>query len=391
MVYDFILVRYGELTLKGHNKNDFIKRLNQNIKSAFSSYPQLDYFSKHDRLFIALNGMDGRELIKKLETVFGISSFSLALRCDNDITAIQQKALSLTQNSKAQTFKVNARRSDKRFPMISDQINRQVAAVILSHTQLQVDVHQPELTLLIEVRDDGTYIMDNKYWGGQGLPLGSSDRALLLLSGGIDSVVAGYLTMKKGVSLHCLHFESAPYTSLQALNKVRDLCRKLSFYQGQIILHIISFTKMQLAINKAVPESYTITIMRRMMLRIAEKLALANNCLALVSGESIGQVASQTLASMQVIGEVVNIPLIRPLVSYDKVEIINLAKKLETYEISCLPYEDCCTIFTPKNPTTKPNSAKALRYESELSYNELIQEALENQVIEVIKYNEDKE
>ena len=388
MVYDYILVRFGEMALKGKNKKDFIKRLAHNIKAAFSQYDQLSFNSLHDRLFIELNGVEPTALTGVLSTIFGLSSFSLVVSCPNEITAISATALSLVKDKKGQTFKVKAHRNDKSFPLVSDQINRAVAGLILCETDLKVDVHQPDIILEIEVRHQGTYIMDNRYSGAQGFPVGSSDKALLLLSGGIDSPVAGYLTMKRGVTLQCLHFESSPYTSIAALNKVRDLCKKLSFYQGKVKLHIVPFTKLQLAIYQGAPESYAITLMRRMMLRIAETIAEENKCLALVTGESIGQVASQTLASIKAIEAVICLPVLRPLVSFDKTEIIALAKKIATYDISCLPYEDCCTIFTPKNPTTKPNPAKVLLYEEKLAYNELIEEAINNRQIEIIEFSE---
>ena len=388
-VYDCLLIRFGEMSLKGKNRRDFIKRLTDNIKTAFKAYPSLVYCPKHDRLFIELNNTEPDRLIALLSTVFGISSFSLALKTETSLEAISQAALTLASGSTAKTFKIDAHRSDKRFTSNSDTINRAAAAVVLKNTNLKVDVHNPELMILVEVREDGTYVTDNKYPGALGFPVGSASRALLMLSGGIDSPVAGYLSMKRGLSLHYLHFESSPYTSVQALNKVRDLAKKLCFYQGRAKLHIIPFTKMQMAINREVPESYSITIMRRMMMRIAERVAEENRCLAIVNGESLGQVASQTLESMRVIGEVTKLPILRPVLTYDKLEIITLAKKIDTYDISCLPFEDCCTIFTPKNPTTQPSLAKAWKYEEKFNYNELIEECVKNKTTEVLSFTEE--
>lgn len=385
--YTHIIVRYGEMVLKGKNRKSFINKLGRNVKRSLYEFPQIEYLIQHDRMYLILNNADNSRVEKSLKNVFGISSFSFALRVDNDVEKMTDACLILVKESKAKTFKMFARRNYKQFEYTSDQINRMIATKILKNTELVVDVKRPELSLIVEVRNDFTYITDNKIAGAGGFPVGSSEKVLLLLSGGIDSVVAGYLAQKKGMTLECIHFESQPYTSIQALNKVRDLARKLSINQGKIKFHIVKFTDMQLAINNSLPESYSITIMRRMMMRIAERVALENKCLALVNGESIGQVASQTIHSMAVISSVVSLPIIRPLVTYDKSEIIDLAQEIDSYEISILPYEDCCTVFLPKSPTTAPTMIKCEKFE-QWDYQSLLEKTIENIETEIIEINE---
>ncbi len=383
--YDFILIRYGELTTKGKNRQNFVNQLTQNIKMKLRDFSALTYEKTYDRFYIKLNGTNEKAVISKLEQVFGISSFSLAVKTTSELAMIVKHAVLLMEKQTGQTFKVLTRRKDKNFPASSDQINRACASEILKQTTFKVDVHDPEIRLQIEVGTHETYLMADQYAGAGGFPLGSSGRALLLLSGGIDSPVAGYLTMKKGVRLEAIHFASPPYTSEAALDKVLTLARKLSGYQGQLKLHIVPFTNLQLAINQAAHPSYQITIMRRMMIRIATIIAERQKCLALVSGESIGQVASQTLESMATINAVTNYLILRPIISWDKIEIIDLARKIETYETSILPYEDCCTIFTPVNPVIKPLEAKALSYEARFDYETLIAEAIANTKTDIIE------
>ncbi|MFV0255096.1 MAG: tRNA uracil 4-sulfurtransferase ThiI [Erysipelotrichaceae bacterium] len=386
--YTHVIVRYGEMVLKGKNRKIFTQQLGRNVKRALIDFSMIEYSLQHDRLYLTLNGADNTMVVKALSNVFGISSFSLALRVETNIDEIVESSLSIAKNCEVNSFKVLARRNYKQFSYNSDEINRIVASKILQETSLHVDVHNPDLPLIIEVRSDYTYLTGNKFSGAGGFPVGSSDKVMLLLSGGIDSVVAGYLAQKRGMSLECIHFESQPYTSEQALDKVRQLAKKLSLNQSRIKLHIVKFTQMQMAINKNLPESYSITIMRRMMMRISESLALKNNCLALVNGESVGQVASQTLSSMSVIGSVVKIPIIRPLVTYDKSEIIALANKIDTYDISILPYEDCCTIFLPSSPTTRPNIAKCLKFE-QWDYQSIIEETLASITTETIEIKDE--
>ncbi|MEG1474816.1 MAG: tRNA uracil 4-sulfurtransferase ThiI [Longicatena sp.] len=377
IVYNHILVRFGELSTKGKNKKDFIKRLLQNVKNALRDYEALTYERTHDRLYIMLNGEDHESVSKHLAKVFGISSFSFAIKVPSDIDEIIQTSLRVAQAFKGETFKIDTRRSYKLFPMMSDEINRSVAGEILRNTDLKVNVKTPELRIQIELHEEDTYIMTGRVQGSGGYPVGVGGKALVMLSGGIDSPVASYLTMKRGVAIECIHYASPPYTSQAAQDKVLDLARLIASHQGHIRVHIIPFTDLQLAIYKNCDESYAITIMRRMMYRIAQKVSEKQNCLAIVNGESIGQVASQTLESMRTINIVTQMPIIRPVACLDKLEIIDLAKKIDTYETSILPFEDCCTIFTPKNPVTKPTIKKAEFNEGRFDYETLLNECVE--------------
>ena len=377
IVYNHILVRFGELSTKGKNKKDFIKRLLTNVKNALRDYDRLSYERTHDRLYIMLNGEDPHAVSEHLQKVFGISSFSFAIRVDSDIEAMKQTALQVAKESDARTFKIEARRSHKLFPMISDEINRAVAGEILRNTEVKVNVREPQLRIQIEVHQEDTYIMTGRIAGAGGYPVGVGGKALVMLSGGIDSPVASYLTMKRGVAIECVHYASPPYTSQAAQDKVLELARQLAPYQGHIRVHVVPFTDLQLAIYKNCDESYAITIMRRMMYRIAQRLCEQQHCLAIVNGESIGQVASQTLESMQTINCVTTTPVIRPVACMDKVEIINVSRAIDTYDISIQPFEDCCTIFTPKNPVTKPTIQRSERLEARFDYESLLQECIE--------------
>lgn len=376
--YDYIMVRFGELSTKGKNKNDFIKQLLINMKHSLKDFSTLEYEKYFDHIYVKLNDEDVDEVIKTLQDVSGIHALSLVCKCAKDIEVIKATSLELIKKEKGNTFKVNCKRSDKSFPLISEQIIREVAPVILKNTNLKVDVHHPDIPLSIEVRNEAAYIFTKTILGTGGYPLGVGGKAMLMLSGGIDSPVAAYLLMRRGVKVECIHFASPPYTNIGVIYKLEDLLKKLNKYQANIRLNIIPFTKIQEAIYDHVDESYCITIMRRMMYRLAERLAKRRNCLAIASGESVGQVASQTLASMRTINEVTSYPIIRPLAVMDKLDIIALAEKIDTYEISIRPYEDCCTIFTPKAPKTQPSLEEAKKYEEKFDYETLIEEALNN-------------
>lgn len=375
--YDHILVRYGELSLKGKNRRNFIDKLRDNLKKALQAYPALSIDAGYDRLYIYLNGEDGETIASIVSRVFGISSLSLAIKTEPDIDAILQAVQQSVPLDEVHTFKIQARRHDKMFPFVSDEINRKAATVILKNSDWKVDVRHPEVTILIEVREDAAYIMTNKIPGAGGYPVGIGGRAMMLLSGGIDSPVASYLIMKRGVHIECVHFAAPPYTSAEARDKVFALAKEIAPYQGDIVVHVVPFTTLQLAIYRNAPESYAITLMRRMMMRIAAGLAEKRHCLAIGTGESIGQVASQTLESMFVINNVTNMPLIRPVVCMDKVEIIDIARKIGTYETSILPFEDCCTIFTPKSPVTKPKLDKCEEYEARWDWQEMVQDCID--------------
>lgn len=302
-------------------------------------------------------------------------------------------ALQLAQSSDAQTFKIITKRKDKSFPVNSDGVNREVATVILKNTAKKVNVREPQLSIHIELQSEFTYITSENIAGLSGYPVGSGGKALVMMSGGIDSPVASYLTMKRGISLDCVHFASPPYTSEQSKQKVVDLVKKLTKYQPTIRLHIVDFTKLQLKIYEHTPESYAITIMRRMMYRIMDRLCEMQNLNAFVNGENVGQVASQTLTSMQVIGSVTNKVVLKPLLTYDKLEIIDIAEKIDTYKISIIPFEDCCTIFSPKQPTTKPKEEQCIRYEDRFDYESLIEECITTietiHITQIEKENED--
>ncbi len=380
MRYNHILVRFGELTTKGKNRRMFINRLYENTRRTLKKYPRLTYELSYDRLYILLNGEDEKAVMNELGKVFGIHSYSLALQTDSELEAIKEGALAVLNDAAGRTFKVETKRNDKSFPMTSVEISKAVAGYLLTHLNkdFKVDVHEPDIRLHIEVRPHHSYISAGTYLGPGGYPVGSGGRALLMLSGGIDSPVAGYLSLKRGLTLECVHFASPPYTSDRAKEKVFDLVRKLTDYCDHITVHIVPFTDLQLAIYKAVPESYAMTVMRRMMLRIAERVATERHCQALVTGESVGQVASQTLESMLAINAVTCFPVLRPLVTFDKVEIMALARKIGTYDISIRPYEDCCTIFDVKQPATKPKLEKAASYEKRWDYEAMISECVAN-------------
>ena len=349
-MYDHIVVRYGELSTKGKNRKEFTRALANNIRRRLQDYKNLTYNTLHDGMFIKLNGEDYALIKKDLKDMFGYSYFSGAIRVAKDIEEVKKVTLDLANKNNYKTFKVATKRHDKNFPMRSDDINRAIAGNILHNTSLTVDVHNPEMIIYISVDNDFIYVMDEKVKGAGGYPTGINGKAMVMMSGGIDSPVGAYLTMKRGLRIECIHFASQPYTSKQALDKVLDLARKISVCQENICVHVIPFTDLQLAIYKYVDEPYCITIMRRMMYRIADELCKTRKIKVITNGESIGQVASQTPESISVIAKVSDTLILRPLCMMDKLEIIDVAKRIGTYETSILPYEDCCTIFDPKNP-----------------------------------------
>lgn len=394
MVYDRIVVKYGELTLKGKNKREFTDRLIKTIKEKCKHLDRLTFEKRHDRFYILLNGTDYHEVVQALNKVFGIHAYSLAAFTELDLDKVKELAVLLIKDQVKEpaTFKVKTKRVNKNFPLGSMEITREVASYVLRHCKhLTVDVKNPQVTLSIEVRYEGVYLMLDDIPGLGGLPVGvDHSRGLLMISGGIDSPVAGYLMQKRGLVIDAIHFESPPYTSVQAKQKVIDLLEKLAVYHpnGKIRLFIVPFTKMQKAIYQHCPAKYGITIMRRMMYRISERVARRENDLVIINGESLGQVASQTLESMYVINEVTNLPVLRPLVAMDKLEIMKIAEKIGTYPISILPYEDCCTIFIPEHPVTKPDLEKVKEYEANFDFASLIEEAIAN--IELLIIDEQK-
>ncbi len=386
MEFNTIIVRYGEMSTKGKNKKDFINRLASSINKALIKY-QDDYklVKRHDHIYIYLNN-EIKDIVKILKEVPGMYSFSLAyLLEDPELDNLLNKTLELIKEDKGNTFKVKTHRIDKSYPYTSDDINRKVAGNILKNTELKVDVHNPEILLGIEIRDDGAYIFTETIKGLGGYPEGSIGRSLMMISGGIDSPVASYLLMKRGIELSFIHYASPPYTSSQVIEKLKDLLTELLPYQSKINLYIIPFTKIQEEIYNHAFEGYPVTIMRRMMYRIAEKLANKLHIYSISNGESLGQVASQTIESLYVINKVTSMPIIRPLSAMDKIDIIEISKKINTYDISIRPYEDCCTIFPVKNPKTHPKEEDCLKIESKFDYESLIEEAINNVTKEVIK------
>lgn len=386
MKYTSIMIRFGELSTKGKNKKDFIDLLYKNIKHTLKEFSSLTYDVRYDHIYVILNGEDENIIGEKLLDISGIQSISYVYKIESDIEKIKDKCLEVIKDVNPKTFKLTCKRSNKNFPMISDDIIKIVAPHILRNNKdIKVDVHNPEMKLSIEIRDEGTYVFYKTVLASGGYPIGVAGRALMMLSGGIDSPVASYLLMKRGVLLECIHFASPPYTSEAVIDKLKDILSQLNKYQFSIKLHIVPFTNIQTKIYEVSDESYAITIMRRMMYRIASKVAKSKNLLAVCNGESIGQVASQTLDSMEVIEQVCEVPVIRPLATFDKLEIISIAKKINTFDISIRPFEDCCTIFAPKKPKTKPRLHEILFFESKFDFDSLIDEAIKGIKTEIIK------
>lgn len=385
-----VLIKYGELTTKKGNRKFFINTLYQNLKKKLNN---LDVKISRDisRMYIEFSDNDLELVLKKLNQVFGIHTYQVAYKIETDSEAIKNLAVAIMEN-KTGTFKVETKRANKNFPIQSIEFSRQLGGLILKNNdKLTVDVHNPDTTLMIEILDRYTYLYTDKYYGLGGYPVGTQPRGMLMLSGGIDSPVAGYLALKRGVKIDAVYFEAIPHTSLEARNKVIDLSKKLCQYTDQIRLHIVPFTNIQEAIYKECNPEYCITIMRRMMYRIMEKLAKRNKGLVIINGESIGQVASQTLTSMSVINSVTNMPVIRPVACLDKLEIIDIAKKIDTYDISILPFEDCCTIFVPKHPVINPNLQECLINEEKFDYNKMIEDTVNNVMTITITENMEKE
>ena len=384
---NLILIKYGELTTKKDNRNLFINMLCTNITKILKDF---DYkiIKNRVRMFIEINEKDTNEIIKKLQKVFGIYSIVICDRVNNNIDEIGSKIVSILNNKEFKTFKVETNRSNKNFYLTSLEVNKELGAYILKHMKTSVDVHNPDVLINVEIREDYTYIYLNEYKGAGGYPVGVQGKGLLMLSGGIDSPVAGFLAMKRGINVNGLYFESPPHTSIEAKEKVIKLSSILNEYSGMFKLHIVPFTNLQEAIYRNVPDNYIITIMRRMMYRIAEKYAKKNSFKAIINGESVGQVASQTLSSMICINNVTSYPIIRPVCCMDKLEIIDVSKKIGTYETSILPYEDCCTVFVPKHPIINPDLEKCLEYEKLFDYETLIDECINN--IEVINIQKEE-
>ena len=385
-----ILIKYGELTTKGDNKKMFVNVLHKNIIKKLNG---LDVFIYKDlsRMYIEFNEKDLDLILSKINKIFGIYAYTVAYKIESNIDAITKAVLDILPNISFNSFKVETKRSDKTFPINSVDFSKKMGAIILKNKDnINVDVHNPEVIFNIETRKNETFIYFKDYYGCGGYPSGTKGKGLLMLSDGIDSPVAGYLAMKRGIVIDCVYFEAIPHTSIEARNKVVELSKKLLEYTNSINLYVVPFTEIQEAIYASVDHEYTITIMRRMMYRIMEKLVKKYHAHVIINGESIGQVASQTLTSMEVINNVTNIPVIRPVACLDKLEIIDISNKIDTYNISILPYEDCCTVFVPRHPVINPSLEKAIEEESKFDYQKMIEKTV-NEIIRVPLTKENNE
>ncbi|WP_031514760.1 tRNA uracil 4-sulfurtransferase ThiI [Desulfofalx alkaliphila] len=388
---NLILIRYEEIALKGRNRYHFENKLVYHVKRLLRPLGHIKIKTLQCRMLVNIGNIDRDEAFSRLKTIFGIASFSLVTQINAEEEAIYHtakatllKAMKEREDNKSGeeaevSFRVTVKRADKKFPLNSMELASKVGGYLLENIPgLKVDLHNPQLVVSVDVRHGQAYIFSETIPGAGGLPVGANGKGVLLLSGGIDSPVAGWMAMKRGVSLEAVHFHSFPFTGEKSKEKVKDLCRLLAKYDDQFILHLVHFTEIQKAIHKLCPESLRITVMRRFMFRIAQRIAMRNKALALITGESVGQVSSQTLENMAVINEVTQMPVLRPLVAFDKSEIMELARKIGSYDISIRPHEDCCTLFLPKGPlTVKPNKGKIAKVESLLDMETLIEEALE--------------
>ena len=385
-----ILIRYGELSTKGRNKKMFTQKLASNIKKALVDFPQVKVIPDYDFMYLDLHEAPEEAVIEKVKPIFGIQSISPVYIIEKDMEVAKKVVLDLLsqEDLEGKTFKIMTKRSDHTFEMDTNQINLFLGdAVLEAFPDIKVQLKQPDITVRIDVRREHLMVSLKTIPGAGGLPVGTSGRVMLMLSGGIDSPVAGYLAMKRGMEIQCVHFASPPYTSPQALEKTKLLAAKIARFGGSIQFLTVQFSRIQEEIKKSVPEAYLMTIMRRFMLRITDQLRENVRALAIANGESVGQVASQTLDSMLAINDVTNTPIIRPVATMDKLDIIKVAEEINTFELSIQPFEDCCTVFAPPSPKTKPKLEKARQYEARLDVEGLIKEAVDGTVIEEITAN----
>lgn len=382
--YNCILIRFGEIFLKGHNRKFFEDLLIYNIKSALKPL-KYTFLRSQGRYYVEDAKEETSEIVSRLTRVFGIHSVSPAVKVRTDEEELFKTAIAMSPMTGK--FRVTVKRADKRLPFTSAEMAGKIGGALLkaSGGKLKVDLFDYDFELNVDIRDNGySYLFYDKIPGAGGLPVGCSGSGMLLLSGGIDSPVAGWLMAKRGVRLNAIHFHSFPYTSELALQKVKDLAARLSGYTGGVKLFVVPFTEIQYAIHEKCPESFMITIMRRFMMRIAERIARREECGAIITGESLGQVASQTMQSMNVTNSVVTLPVFRPLIGFDKEEIIDISQKIDTFDISIRPYEDCCTVFLPKNPVIRPKIGEAVEYENRLDVDALIEDAVQRTTEEFI-------
>ena len=391
MKYTEIMVRYGELSTKGKNRKDFIGRLAGNVTKVLRDFPQVEIHPRHDRMHIVLNDAPFKEVDQRLKKVFGIQTYSPTIKVEKTLEAIEKTSLSLMNETfkKGMTFKVNTRRSDHQFLYDTNELNKMIGDYLFANmSDLKVEMKHPDLVLRIEVRKDAVYISNQLLHGAGGMPVGTGGRAVMMLSGGIDSPVASYLALKRGVDIDMVHFYSPPYTTEKALNKAKELTGILANYAGKINFIAVPFAEIQETIKEKIPEGYLMTVQRRFMLQLADKIRAKRKGLAIFNGESVGQVASQTLESMAAINDVTTTPVVRPVATMDKTEIIRLAEKIGTFDLSIQPFEDCCTIFAPPRPKTKPRIDKAREFENRLDVEGLIERALAGIQVTVIYPND---
>lgn len=388
---EIVLVKYGEMALKGLNKKSFEDMLTKNIKRRLKPLGNFQLTSAQSTTYITPldEDIDLNEVVEVVGKIFGIAALCRACVCEKNFEDICEKSYEYLEDvlGRAKTFKVNAKRSDKAFTMKSPEICMELGGRLLEKfPHLSVDVKNPEVTVTVEVRDENAFVHAENIKGAGGLPVGSSGKAMLLLSGGIDSPVAGYMMAKRGVHIAAIHYVSPPYTSDRAQLKVESLCQKLTDYCGGIAFYCVPFTELQEAIKDNCPEEYFTIIMRRLMMEIAQRIAAKDNCLALITGESVGQVASQTMAAIACTDAVCRIPVFRPCVGMDKTEIIEIARKIDTFDISIEPYEDCCTVFTPRHPKVRPQLGDIEKAQNSFDFEPLIQKAVENTKMKVFNY-----
>lgn len=377
---DRILVRYGDLVLKGHNKKRFVKSALERIRERIDS-DKVTLEPNHDRLYIVLNGENEQRVIDALMHVPGLHSYSRVAKTKKGLDAIKETALTLAREElkEGETFKVETKRADKSFPMTSTEVSQAVGGYILANDQsMDADIQNPDQELNVEIRQEGAFIFTRKVPLLGGFPVGSMGKGLVMMSGGIDSPVAAFFALKKGINVELVHFESTPYTSIESVQKVYDLARVLARYgvKRTIRLHLVPFAELQGALMRMVPKPYVITIMRRMMVRITDRLAGRDHTPVIINGESVGQVASQTLESIHVTQAVTTMPILRPLTAFDKQTIMDKAREIGTYDISIRPFEDCCTVYVPSQPVTRPRDFYAKRYEGLFDYRTMIDDAL---------------
>ncbi|WP_369350444.1 tRNA uracil 4-sulfurtransferase ThiI [Streptococcus hillyeri] len=379
LVYSEIMVRYGELSTKGKNRMRFINKLKRNIQDVLSIYPEVHVTADRDRCHVFLNGQDYAPVAESLKQIFGIQAFNPVYRLSKDVAVLEKAVQEIMTGlyKEGLTFKVAAKRADHSFELDSRELNHALGdAVFRALPSIQAQMKKPDVTLKVEIRDEAAYISHEEIKGAGGLPVGTSGKGMLMLSGGIDSPVAGYLALKRGVDIEAVHFASPPYTSPGALKKAHDLTRKLTKFGGNIQFTEVPFTEIQEEIKEKAPEAYLMTLTRRFMMRITDRIREERNGLVIINGESLGQVASQTLESMQAINAVTNTPIIRPVVTMDKLEIIDIAEKIDTFNISIQPFEDCCTIFAPDRPKTNPKIKNAEQYERRMDVEGLVERAV---------------